>query len=205
MKRNILIIFSLIIMGALCVTHKLDAQAQSSDINSSSKEEIISFTNHPLDHRYRLLYDDRDESSIMAIAENSRLNKRQLLKMLIDTAKGFDIEPALLVAIATQESMLDPNARSHMGAMGLMQLMPATARRFGVRNILDPKQNAEGGARYFRFLMNEFNGNVELALAAYNAGSAPVHEYNAIPPFAQTQTFVDRVLKLRDHYRQVLE
>ena len=205
MKRYIFIIMSILILAASVVTHQLNAHGQSlSEKISSLTDEALSFSNHPLDHRYRLLYNNQDDSTIMAIAENSHMNKRHLLKILTDVAKQFDIEPALLVAIATQESMLDPNARSHMGAMGLMQLMPATARRFGVKNILDPRQNAMGGARYFRYLLNEFNEDVELSLAAYNAGSAPVREYNAIPPFAQTQTFVKRVIKLRDHYRQVL-
>lgn len=171
----------------------------------TGKSNIEAVSNHPMDHRYRMIMDQQEESSMLSIAEKSAIEKRWLLDLLVKTAAKYDLEPALVVAIATQESMLDPKAQSHMGAMGLMQLMPATARNFGVKNIFDPKQNAEGGARYFRFLLNELNGNVELSLAAYNAGIAPVMQYKAIPPFEQTKTFVKRVLKLRDHYRQVLE
>ena len=180
------------------------AQATSAFSPDVTANQPDTFSNIPIDYRYRMLHDQQNEASTFAIVEQSRMKKKALIRMLIEVADEYDLEPALVVAVATQESMLDPKAQSHMGALGLMQLMPATARHFGVKNIFDPRQNARGGARYIRFLLSEFNGVVELALAAYNVGTAPVQEYQAVPPFQQTQTFVSRVLQLRDHYRQVL-
>lgn len=204
MKRYKRTILLLLLALATVLPYQLIAQAQSSNHEQTPSRVASTFSNLPIDYRYRMIHDVKNEVATYAIAEKSHLEKKTIIRMLVQVAEKYEIEPALLVAIATQESMLDTNARSHMGALGLMQLMPATARRFGVKNIFDPRQNAEGGARYVRFLLNEFNGTIELVLAAYNAGSAPVLQYKAIPPFAQTQTFVERVLKLRDHYRQVL-
>jgi hypothetical protein len=204
MKRIVLLTAIVLAIVAAVVTQQITMIGQPLASADNSLESRLVFSNHPIDHRYRLILDNKTESSIMAIAEKSRMEKKHLLLMLTEVAQKYNLEPALVMAVATQESMLDPNARSHVGAMGLMQLMPATARRFGVKNILDPRQNAEGGARYIRYLLNQFKGNEELALAAYNAGSAPVLRYKAIPPYEQTQTFVKRVLRLREHYRQVL-
>ena len=100
------------------------------------------------------------------------------------------VDPVLLYAIMHRESSFHTGAVSPKGARGLMQLMPATAARFGVRNIFDPAQNIEGGARYVRFLLDYFNGDVRLALAGYNAGEGAVSKYGGIPPFRETQEYV---------------
>ena len=100
------------------------------------------------------------------------------------------VDPVLLYAIMHRESSFKPGAVSPKGARGLMQLMPATAVRFGVRNIFDPAQNIEGGARYVRFLLDRFGGDVRLALAGYNAGEGAVDKYNGVPPYRETQDYV---------------
>lgn len=111
------------------------------------------------------------------------------------------IDPQLMLAVMKQESSFNSRAISPKGAMGLMQLMPATARRFGVRDIFDPAQNIEGGAQYLRFLLDTFNGDVELALAGYNAGENAVARYgNRIPPYRETQ---DYVRKISAHYQRL--
>jgi len=100
------------------------------------------------------------------------------------------VDPVLLYAIMHRESSFHTGAVSPKGARGLMQLMPGTAARFGVRNIFDPAQNIEGGARYVRFLLDYFNGDVRLALAGYNAGEGAVNKYGGIPPYRETQEYV---------------
>ncbi len=111
-------------------------------------------------------------------------------------AKRHNVPVELICGVILQESGGKARARSHCGARGLMQLMPATARRFGVNNSYDPAQNIEGGVKYLRFLLDRFEGNLELVLAAYNSGEGNVAKYgNKIPPFRETQHYVPAVLE----------
>ena len=113
---------------------------------------------------------------------------------IVESGKRNSVDPLLLYSIMHQESSFKPRAMSYKGARGLMQLMPFTASRFGVTNIWDPKQNIEGGARYMRFLLNLFNGDVRLALAGYNAGEGAVMKYGyQVPPYAETREYVRRI------------
>ena len=113
---------------------------------------------------------------------------------IVESGKRNSVDPLLLYSIMHQESSFKTRAMSNKGARGLMQLMPPTAVRFGVSNIWDPKQNIEGGARYMRFLLELFDGDVTLALAAYNAGEGAVIKYgNRVPPYSETQEYVRRI------------
>ena len=113
---------------------------------------------------------------------------------IVESGKRNSVDPLLLYSIMHQESSFKPRAMSNKGARGLMQLIPATASRFGVTNIWDPKQNIEGGARYMRFLLNLFNGDVRLALAGYNAGEGAVMKYGyQVPPYSETREYVRRI------------
>jgi hypothetical protein len=113
---------------------------------------------------------------------------------LIDAGTRNGIDPLLLYSIMHQESSFKSHAISPKGARGLMQLMPGTAMRFGVTNIFDPRQNIEGGARYVRFLLERFDGDVNLTLAGYNAGEGAVEKYGwHVPPYAETQEYVRRI------------
>src|SRR5215218_7638705 len=113
---------------------------------------------------------------------------------IVESGQRNSVDPLLLYSIMHQESSFKPRAMSNKGARGLMQLIPATARRFCVTNIWDPKQNIEGGARYMRFLRNLFNGDVRLALAGYNAGEGAVMKYGyQIPPYSETREYVRRI------------
>jgi len=109
-------------------------------------------------------------------------------------APEYRLEPALVLAVMAAESNFDPTAVSAKNAQGLMQLIPDTARRFGVRNILDPAQNIRGGMAYLRWLLAYFEGDVSLALAAYNAGEGAVERYLGVPPFAETRNYVLKIL-----------
>lgn len=114
---------------------------------------------------------------------------------LVEMACGeYDLPVSLVNAVIAAESAFVPKAVSSAGAMGLMQLMPATARRFGVKDAFVPEDNIRGGVKYLNFLMDKFNGNLNLVLAAYNAGEGAVQKYgNAIPPYPETQNYVRKV------------
>jgi soluble lytic murein transglycosylase-like protein len=115
-------------------------------------------------------------------------------KFIVESGKRNSVDPLLLYSIMHQESTFKPRAMSNKGARGLMQLIPPTASRFGVTNIWDPKQNIEGGARYMRFLLDLFAGDVRLALAGYNAGEGAVMKYGyQVPPYSETQEYVRRI------------
>ena len=109
-------------------------------------------------------------------------------------ASKYNLDAGILKAIMHTESSFNPNTRSPVGAQGLMQLMPKTAKRFGVTNSLDPAQNIEGGAKYYRYLLDKYDRNIPIVLAAYNAGEGNVDKYGGIPPFRETRDFVRKVM-----------
>ena len=115
-------------------------------------------------------------------------------QLVRQSAARNNVDPSLVFALMRQESGFHANALSNKGASGLMQLMPGTARRFGVQNIFDPAQNIEGGTKYLRFLLDMFNGDVKLALAGYNAGENAVVNYGyQVPPYRETQNYVKNI------------
>lgn len=120
-------------------------------------------------------------------------------------ARRYGVDPALLRAVIHAESAFDPRAVSDKGAQGLMQLMPGTAADMGVRDAFLPGQNIDGGARYLAQLLRDFHGNERLATAAYNAGEAAVLKYNGVPPYDETQLYVQRVALLHRRYRAAIE
>ncbi len=120
---------------------------------------------------------------------------------IIQTASQHQIDPALIKAIIMAESGYNTKAVSKKGAKGLMQLMPGTAQSLGVEDIFNPHQNITGGVQYFKQMVNRFNGDVKLALAAYNAGSRNVRNYNGVPPFKATHSYIKKVFKYYQIYK----
>jgi soluble lytic murein transglycosylase-like protein len=121
--------------------------------------------------------------------------------IILQEAGRHEIDPALVKAIIMAESGYNPNAISDKGAKGLMQLMPSTAEALGVEDAFNPQQNISGGIRYFKKLVNRFDGDIKLALAAYNAGSKKVRDYQGIPPYKSTHHYIEKVFKYYKQYK----
>lgn len=132
---------------------------------------------------------------IKATTSSYHHNKYAFDPIIQQAAQRYHISAALIKAVIHTESAFNIYARSPMGAQGLMQLMPATAQRFQVNDVYDPYQNIMAGAKYLSWLLQHFNGNIQLALAGYNAGEANVAKYGGIPPFKETQHYVQRVMQ----------
>lgn len=129
-------------------------------------------------------------------SEHSRpLWQSKYNEIIIEASRKFDVDAALVSAVIKAESDYNPRVVSHKGARGLMQLMPATAKRFGVTNSFDPTENIHGGTRYLRWLLNKFEGNADHAVAAYNAGEGNVMKYDGVPPFRETVNYINRIAK----------
>jgi soluble lytic murein transglycosylase-like protein len=116
-----------------------------------------------------------------------------LSEAIADAAKEHGVDPRLIVAVARRESRFNPAAKSPVGACGVMQLMPATARYLGIKDIFNARENVFGGAKYLRTLLDTFHGDLDLTLAAYNAGPGAVQKYNGVPPFRETRDYVSSI------------
>jgi soluble lytic murein transglycosylase-like protein len=132
------------------------------------------------------------------------LNTDAYKSEISSAAQQYGVEEAVVRAIIHAESAFHPNAMSHKGAQGLMQLIPGTAARFGVTDPFDPAQNIRGGVAYLAWLMQRYSSNLSLVAAAYNAGEGAVDRNGGIPPYSETQRYVERVGQLADRYRTAL-
>ena len=155
-------------------------------------EGILHFTNVPSDIRYKPLEKPGSKQKVSPWCQSHHFNT--IDAMILDMAEKYGLDPALIKALVKAESDFDPMAVSKDGAIGLMQLMPQTAKEMKVTNPFDPQENVEGGTKYFRHLWEAFEGDIVLSIAAYNAGKNAVLKYRQVPPYRQTRRFVDRVL-----------
>lgn len=129
------------------------------------------------------------------LRDYAKTSKPQLLSMISQISRKHGVDEKLVQALIKQESGFNPKATSHCGAKGLMQLMPGTAKTLGVTDAYNPVQNVDGGVRHLKWLLSKYNGNIILALAAYNAGSGAVDKYDGVPPYAETQNYVKSILR----------
>lgn len=177
----------------------------------TADDGTVNLSNVPSDDRYRVLILDQKENVVATSLVDSRkppltrTNKVQYNQIVEEIARVYELDGALLHAVITAESNYNPKAVSRKGAIGLMQLMPETAKRYGVADSFDAVQNLNGGAKYLRDLLKLFNSDVSLALAAYNAGENAVVKYgNRIPPIRETKDYVPKVLGFYRKYQSNL-
>lgn len=215
MKGLLGIILGVLVLGAI------DAAAESNPTTLASQSSTIkvfkytdrtgatSFSDRaPTDARYEVVrysltcYACNVKSTVDW--HNIPLHLNAFQSAINTEASFYGVDPALVRAVIHAESAFKADAKSKAGALGLMQLMPATAKDMGVANPLSPEQNIQGGVRYLAWLLQKTNGNTMLATAAYNAGPGAVERHNGIPPYEETQTYVKRVRILHSRYRKAL-
>ncbi len=156
---------------------------------------VLHFTNVPASAEYRL-YIRSSRPRFKAQPGTKKFDG-----IIQDAARRYGVDFSLLKAIIRAESSFDPQAISRKGARGLMQIMPQNFQTLDIQDPFDPQQNIMGGARYFRSLLDRYQGKVALTLAAYNAGPTAVDRYRRIPPYAETQNYVEKVLRYYKHYK----
>lgn len=164
---------------------------------------VVHFTDAPTDHRFKIFM--RDIKKDRKLRTNFKLtncvrNPEEFDPIINACALEFGVDKSLVKAVIHAESGYDPNAVSRKGASGLMQLMPKTAQDLKVSNSFDPRENIRGGVRYLKFLLTTFKGDERLALAAYNAGLTKVAQHGGVPPYAETQNYVSKVLSYKQSY-----
>lgn len=161
-------------------------------------DENISVPDKSAAQEFKSILDEKlneNNKTTESIEKTTFKNSRENIENLIDKyAQKNNLDPDFIKAVVKQESGFNPDAKSKCGAMGLMQLMPQTAKGLGVIDAFDPEQNIDGGTRYLKSMMNRFNNDPKLALAAYNAGPAAVQRYGDIPPYKETQNYVKNIL-----------
>ena len=166
---------------------------------------VIFSESPPADPRYTLFSKQKVNAAAAEPAEpqgEKELTLTHFSSHILAAAKATQVDAALIHAVISHESGYNPSARSRAGAVGLMQLMPKTAKRYGVKNRLDPEQNIHGGARYLRDLKLQFDNDLQLVLAAYNAGEGAVMRFGrSIPPFRETLAYVPKVLSTYKQFR----
>jgi soluble lytic murein transglycosylase-like protein len=175
---------------------------------------VVFFTNVPTDSKYRIFYKETQEPSLLPPSKGSRkiqasktFDSGDMVSLsghIEEASQHYGLDPRLIQAVIQVESRYDPKALSPKGAQGLMQLMPQTARDLQVNDPFSPKENIDGGARYLRYLMDIYNQDMTLALAAYNAGPEKVNLYRGIPPYLETKSYVQKVIQIYNRLKSQL-
>jgi len=170
----------------------LAGKMQEINANSQKAKKVATDTNLPKFSDYMNV--TPPQGLKYKVAELPSLSKGQIQEMVSQISSKYKIDDKLVMAVIKQESNFNPTAVSKAGAVGLMQLMPGTAKTLGVTNPYSAEQNIEGGVKHLRNMLDKYKGNLILALAAYNAGGGNVDKYDGVPPFAETQNYVKKIL-----------
>ena len=205
-KINIQILFVKVIRFFFIFTMILGVSLVS--IHNSNKDAQV--INNALDllqnAESRSSLDENSATTVSDLPFEFRHKKElRFHPIILQEARRHKVDPALVKAIIMAESGYNPNAISKKGAIGLMQLMPSTAEALGVEDAFNPEQNISGGVRYFKKLVKRFDGDVKLALAAYNAGTKNVRHYQGIPPYKSTHYYIEKVFKYYALYKDQMK
>lgn len=201
MNRHLILKIVLFVIGIGVTNHVL------ADVFAFEDESgAVTLTNQPNDSSYTLILKSPEvilpAPALVNVAGKPSPSGNSLKAIVDDVAHTNNMEAALLHAVIATESNYFTRAVSKKGAIGLMQLMPATAKRYGVKDVYDPVQNVQGGTRYLKDLLKLFDNNLRLTLAAYNAGESAVARYgNKVPPYPETREYVNKVIGLYNQYR----
>ena len=199
-KNNLLLTFLLTM--ALCFSMLTNVEAKMYLYQMPDGRRIVS--DHPLiNTKGKLVRRSDDVSNMGHYAARRTIRAKRQMRLwsyfIYHQSKKYDIDESLVKAVIYTESYFNPNATSHKGASGLMQLMPATAEKYGVDDLYNPRQNIVAGIKHLKYLLTLYPKNLKHALAAYNAGEHAVDKYNGIPPYRETQGYVKKVMK---HFRR---
>ena len=192
LRENIIFFFIFIGLGILGLISP--SQSRADIFKYVDKDGVIHFSNVPTNGEWKLIIKER------RVHFNLGQDFEKYGAEIWKASQRYSVDYNLVRAVIKAESNFNPNAVSRTGARGLMQLMPQTANLLQVSDSFHPDQNIDGGVRYLRYLLNLFNDNLSLALAAYNAGENAVFRYRGVPPYQETQTYVQRVLRYFQKY-----
>lgn len=187
--RRPIVLFTVFGLGLI-----LAGESRAEMYQCSEPDGAVTFTNTPTRAGCRLL-GGRRERSLVTSADPSQYDN-----LISASSERYGVDPALVRAVVKAESNFNEVALSRKGAQGLMQLMPETARLYNIADAFNPVENIEGGVHHLKLLIDRYRGDLQLALAAYNAGIQAVEKYGGIPPFAETKEYVKRVLSFHQRY-----
>jgi len=192
------------LQNALARINDIQSRIESLSPDSAELQSTSNVFGQVLNNALQVQGDEQNDSSDETPALRLQPNT-QLAELIQQQSQAQQVDPDLVKAVIRQESGFNPKAVSHVGAQGLMQLMPGTASGLGVTDSFNPQQNVAGGAKYLKNLLNKYDQSVPMALAAYNAGPGAVDKYHGVPPYKETQNYVKNVMKSYRNYQAQAE